>query len=144
MIDLQRIRATLRNACGDDTIDVFEGMGGEHCANIPASCLVEAVDSLLGEGVLHHLSAISAMNDGADLRILYHLWLGAGLTLCLRCSRDASVLPSLSGVFAIAGWYEREVHDMYGVSFSGNPDLAKLLLPESWDAPPPMLAAKGE
>ena len=143
MIDPKQIRTTLRSAGEDDGIEVLEGMG-EHYADIPASCLVEAVQSLVEERILHHLTAISAMNDGAELRILYHLWLGAGLTLRVHCSRDAPVLPSLSGMFTIAGWYEREVHDMFGIAFSGNPDLAPLLLPESWDGPPPLLDAEAE
>ena len=143
MIDPKQIRAILRSACEDDGIEVLEGMG-EHYADIPASCLVEAIQSLMGEGVLHHLTAISAMNDAAALRVLYHLWLGAGLTLSVRCTRDDPVLPSLYGVFTIAGWYEREVHDMFGISFSGNPDLTQLLLPENWDAPPPLLDAEAE
>ena len=143
MIDAEQIRAILRNACQDDGIQVIEGMG-EHYADIPASCLVVATQYLMDEGVLHHLSAITAMNEGENLRVLYHLWLGAGLTLCVQCTRVAPVLPSLSGVLAIAGWYEREVHDMFGISFTGHPGLDPLLLPESWVDPPPMLKAEAE
>ncbi|SDA15985.1 NADH-quinone oxidoreductase subunit C [Sphingomonas sp. NFR15] len=40
---------------------------------------------------------------------------------------DTLPVPSVTGIWPVAGWLEREVYDMYGVLFSGNADLRRIL-----------------
>ena len=49
---------------------------------------------------------------------------------------DNPRLPSVCSVWEAADWYEREVHDLFGVEFEGHPDLAPLLLYEEFEGFP--------
>ncbi|MCY4415116.1 MAG: NADH-quinone oxidoreductase subunit C [Chloroflexi bacterium] len=51
-------------------------------------------------------------------------------TLVIRTAvpYDNPVVSTVTGIWPAADWYEREAHDLFGVSFSGHPDLSPLLL----------------
>jgi len=49
---------------------------------------------------------------------------------------EASPVPSVTGLWPVAGWLEREVFDMYGVPFSGNEDLRRILTDYGFEGHP--------
>jgi NADH:ubiquinone oxidoreductase subunit C len=47
-------------------------------------------------------------------------------------------MPTLTGIWPSASWYERETHELFGIEFEGHPDFRHLLLPEHWEGKPPL------
>jgi NADH-quinone oxidoreductase subunit C len=58
------------------------------------------------------------------------------LRLKVRVSADDARMPSVSSIWPTAGWPEREIFDLFGLTFDGHPDLRRILMPEDWEGYP--------
>jgi NADH-quinone oxidoreductase subunit C len=70
--------------------------------------------------------------------VVYHL-LSPKLNQRVRVkvqTDETTTVPSLTGVFPGALWFEREAYDLYGVLFSGHPDLRRILTDYGFDGYP--------
>ncbi len=75
------------------------------------------------------ITAVDYPEREARFEMVYHL-LSMQLNRRIRLKvsvRENEFVPSLTGVHASAGWFEREVFDMFGILFSGHPDLRRIL-----------------
>jgi NADH-quinone oxidoreductase subunit C len=58
------------------------------------------------------------------------------IRLKVRLGGDDTHIATVSGVWPAANWLEREVWDLFGISFDGHPDPRRLLMPEDWEGYP--------
>jgi len=102
---------------------------------------VEAVTAVRDDEVLdgRFFDVLLAVDEHpAGFDVVVRLWSVArrhGVHVRTRCPRDDARLPSLTAVFAGAGWHEREAAEMFGLAFDGHPALTPLLLAGGPDAP---------
>jgi NADH:ubiquinone oxidoreductase subunit C len=112
--------------------------------DVPAGHWVAAVTAARDEldcAFFDWLSAVDEPDTG--FRVCVHLVAlpAAGtpprrLLLRTTVPHAAPAVESLTGVFAGAGWHERETHEMFGIDFSGHQGLAPLLLPDGFEGHP--------
>jgi NADH-quinone oxidoreductase subunit C/D len=75
----------------------------------------------------------------SDFSIVYHLLSidrNADVRIKVPLNGEYPHLPTITDLWPAADWYEREVWDMFGVSFEGHPHLRRILLPPTWEGHP--------
>ena len=75
----------------------------------------------------------------ADFTVFYHLISlnrNEDLRIKVPLAEGDAQVPSLTGLWPAANWYEREAYDMFGIRFDGHPNLYRILTPPLWEGHP--------
>ena len=112
---------------------------------VPASRLIEVLQFLKTECGCDFLSEITAVDyleyeDAKDrfgvVYVLVNTATGERLILKTFVNDPNPTLPSATPLWKSADWLEREVYDMFGITFTGHPDLRRILMPDEFTAFP--------
>ena len=120
-------------ALGNALVEVKEHVG-EITLTVRRESIVDALRSLrdtpgLEYQQLMEIAGVDYPDRAERFEVVYQLLsLTKNRRLRVKVSTDeAAPVPSVTGLWPVAGWLEREVFDMYGVLFAGNPDLRRIL-----------------
>ncbi len=74
--------------------------------------------------VVYHLSSLK-LRQAVKLKVIVPRWKD-------DVAGQLPVVPSVSSIWGIANWHEREAYDLVGIDFEGHPNLRRILCPEDW------------
>jgi len=126
----------LRAAFGDDILAVSH-FRDELTVTVSADRIVDVCtllrdDEELAYDLLSDLCATDCPEREKRFDINYHVHsLAKGDSARIKIQvAEGEPVPTVTGVWPGANWYEREAYDMFGVEFEGHPDLRRILM---WD-----------
>ena len=141
-LDSTGVRARLRDQFGDAIGDLV-GSGRDASCTVEPGRIAEVCrylrdDPALRFDCLSNLSGVDYPKQNA-IQVVYHLFSYPHrhhLVLKVDAVRDDPVVQTVSDVWSTADWLEREVFDLLGITFTGHPDLRRILMPEDWPGHP--------
>ena len=130
---LNELGALLETKRGDSVLS-WDVTHDELTVNVAPSSLVSFVDFLKTDqsckfSSLVDITAVDYPTRAKRFDVVYHfLSMYQNQRIRLRVQiREDEMLPSILSVHPSANWFEREVFDMFGILFSGHPDLRRIL-----------------
>jgi NADH-quinone oxidoreductase subunit C len=123
-----------------DAIESARTFAGDLTFQVRRDAIAEVCASLKGRGYTYLVDVCGADYPKREPRfdVVYHLYSfeeNRRIRLKVTAGEDTPV-PTVSGVWRVANWPEREVYDMYGVRFEGHPDMTRILLWEGFNGYP--------
>ncbi len=117
-----------------DAIEGHEMAFGELTLRVPRQALVALVEFLANDQTcqfssLIDITAVDYPDRDTRFDVVYHfLSMYQNQRIRLRVAvPELEMVPSITSVHPSANWFEREVFDMFGILFSGHPDLRRIL-----------------
>ena len=139
---LDRLGGTIKNAL-PASVTGYEVAYGELSVTVQAADIVKVATFLRDDAACQFVSIIDVTAVDRPSReqrfdVVYHL-LSPRLNQRIRVKAptdEVTPVPSLIDVFHGADWYEREAFDLYGVLFTGHPDMRRLLTDYGFEGHP--------
>lgn len=121
----------------------FEEFRNEVHLFVKPEQIVDALTLLRDEQNFELLSALTAVDyypqEAPRFHVIYQLTsIAKNLSVQLRVpvSGSSPKVPTVTGVFDMANWRERELLDMFGIEFEGHPDPRRILMPDGTEGHP--------
>ncbi|OGQ56746.1 MAG: hypothetical protein A3J24_08080 [Deltaproteobacteria bacterium RIFCSPLOWO2_02_FULL_53_8] len=95
-------------------------------------------DRELGMNYLVDVVGVDYITETPRFEVVYHLYSLAKkhrIRLKVRVG-DGESVPSVTHIWSGANWPEREAYDMFGIVFTGHPDLRRIYMAEDWEGFP--------
>jgi NADH-quinone oxidoreductase subunit C len=88
---------------------------------------------------LEDVTAVDWFPSAPRFQVSYHIVshkLKERIRLRVLLEEDSPVVDTITGVWPSADYYEREVFDLFGIRFSGHPNMRRIMMPDDWEGHP--------
>jgi NADH-quinone oxidoreductase subunit C len=138
---LELLAQELGDAHGQDVVHRTEHFRGKAAIHIDPTAIRRTLAFLRAKGFafLASVHGLDYYPEEPRLGVQYELIDMSAvdrITVKLRVPTDAAVVESVVDDWPTADFQEREVYDMFGVVFTGHPDLRRILMPEDYEGWP--------
>lgn len=133
----------LKEAFGAAIMEIHSYVGNE-TAVVAREKIVEVIlflrdTSGLEFNFMMDLAGADYPERSERFEIIYHLYSlrhKKRIRIKTRCPETDPVVPSIASLYKAANWFEREAYDMFGICFSGHPNLKRILMFEEFEGWP--------
>jgi NADH-quinone oxidoreductase subunit C len=115
---------------------------GDWCVDVAPGALAEVARFIrkdLGYLMLSDMSGVDHYPDEPRFRVVYmvtHMDHKNQFRFQVYLDGEDPKVSTVTGVWAVSNWLEREVYDFFGIVFEGHPDLRRILMPEDFEGFP--------
>jgi NADH-quinone oxidoreductase subunit C len=107
-----------------------------HAPALLAACQALKADPALACDMVVDITAVDRYRAEQRFEVVYHLYslkFKRYVRLRVPIEADPPAIDSVTGIWAAANWHERETFDMFGITFTGHPDLRRMYMPEEFE-----------
>lgn len=140
---MQKALERLKEAFGDAVLETHAYLGNE-TAVVARERIAEVIRFLrdtpgLEFNFMMDLAGADYPGRAERFEVIYHLYSLRNkkrVRIKVRCPEPDPVVPTITSLYKAANWFEREAYDMFGIKFSGHPNLKRLLMFEEFEGWP--------
>ncbi len=139
--DSLKIAFLLREQFPEEVLEITE-FRGQVSVTVKKEKIKEILRYVKEEQGFNHLQDLCGVDyylENPRFEVVYNLfsiWRRLHIRVKVKIDDKEPEIDSITDLWEGANWHERECFDMFGIKFTGHPDLRRILMPEDWNGHP--------
>jgi len=139
--DSLKIAFLLREQFPEEVLEITE-FRGQVSVTVKKEKIKEILRYVKEEQGFNHLQDLCGVDyylENPRFEVVYNLfsiWRRLHIRVKAKIDDKEPEIDSITDLWEGANWHERECFDMFGIKFTGHPDLRRILMPEDWNGHP--------
>ncbi|MGB9741232.1 MAG: NADH-quinone oxidoreductase subunit C [Candidatus Bathyarchaeia archaeon] len=133
MASVDKFLKVLSDSLGNRIVQTRTLQPEKSCVRVQTGAHKDAIRTVLKLDENAGIAAITGVDLGETIELMYHIrTCGTIITIGAEVPKKNAKIESITDIISGANFHEREVSDLFGVTFEGHPNPKRLILPEDW------------